>query len=158
MIPVRAKKNVPLDLGPWLDHNHTPVMAKNTSRFHHPSTPDAMLTPPFHCTPLPPSCKADRIPAPHGNFLLVAGWAPRLLLSFAYLGGGGAVGFPRWRSISHFGGTRGRAEVHNVALTLCPKITKERFFFARTGPQNEERFLDLQSYLEETPRQPVLER
>ena len=46
-----CEKNVPLDLGPWLDHNHTPVMAKNTSRFHHPSTPDAMLTPPFHCPP-----------------------------------------------------------------------------------------------------------
>ena len=30
-------KNVPLDPGPRLDHNHTPVLAKNTSRLHHPS-------------------------------------------------------------------------------------------------------------------------
>ena len=108
-----CENNVPLDLGPWLDHNHTPLLAKNTSWLHRPSPPICNADAAFPLrAPLPPICKADRIPGPHGNFFVVLAGCHAVFSALHIWGEGGrrlptlAINIATWGGRARkFGGT-----------------------------------------------------
>ena len=124
-----CENNVPLEFGPWPDHNHTPMLAKNTPRLHHPSpipcwTPHSWIAHRRTSQDLPLSGSALKDPPYQGPPLQTS----RIPLD--------STGVDRFWNIS--GTLRNGAERLTIALWVrC--VRKKKTLLARSGDDLDDR-------------------